>query len=217
MKLHLLTIIVALAITPAFAQEREIRQKLESLDKEAAAAKAEGNRERLRAIERVREEIHASIAHRTHGDLPAQLEKARAELADAKKEGRAEEAEQLSQRVTRIERAIHDHAGGPQERGHEPEAREPRERLEHLQQAIRHLHAAGMHEPAESLAKQASEMRRHLEEQAQQKRPHNPHTPKPGGDDQAHAIKELRQALRHMHEQMGAMQKRLEELSREGH
>lgn len=207
MKLAILTAAFALTIIPAMAQEGELRDKLEALDKEAAAATAEGNEERLQRIHRMRDEIHADSARHQQKDLQAQLEKARAEVEAAKKEGRDEEAGKLSHRVERLERALRDREQGPQR---EPGKPDQRGRLEHIRQAIRHLKAAGMHEQAEALARQAAGMRRDPEPQ----RP-EPAQPPHGGDGRARALEEMRKAMRQMEEQMAAMKNRLEELTRD--
>lgn len=172
----------------AEANPQELREKAETLQREARELKAGGKHEQAQEVLRKAMELRAEADRLQRGGGPAEesrrprpeelkqrLEQARAQLKAAREAGREEEVARLERQVARMEAVLErpdrpapERMRPPREAGPgrgfppAPLERPELQQLRHLEAAIGNLHAAGLHEPAERLAQQAQEMRQKL-------------------------------------------------------
>lgn len=208
---HLLaTGILALSmlVPCARAQEGEVRERIQQLEKKANAAKVEGREEDFARLAR---EIETLKAHgggqeknrdAQREQMHRQLEDARQKLAEATKQGHEEVAADLKRHIAKLEGEL-----CPPGEKHQQSA-DVKGRIRHLKIAIENLRAAGMSEAAESLTRQAAKMHEQLERAPQQQ----PRSENPAKEFQLQEVIGTVHALRRTVEEM---QKRIEELSRE--
>lgn len=118
-------------------------------------------------------EVHDVVRRREEGpgqprpdETRREIERLRAQMIDLLNDGQGEEAAEIKQRISELERQQmrpdrpERMEGGPSLTFRSsPDQNDLQRRLRHLESAIDHLHQAGMHEPAEQLARQAERMR----------------------------------------------------------
>lgn len=216
----------------AEANPQELREKAETLQREARELKAGGKHEQAQEVLRKAMELRAEADRLQRGGGPAEesrrprpeelkqrLEQARAQLKAAREAGREEEVARLERQVARMEAVLErsdrpapewmrpPREGGPG-RGFPgaPMDRPELQQLRHLEAAIGNLHAAGLHEPAECLAQQAQEMRQKL---GLGERPDLAPRPMEG------ELKRLRMEVQELRRMVRDLGERLDQLTRE--
>lgn len=152
-------------------------------------------------------------------EMKQQLERLHGQLQELVANQRMDEAAEVKNQIAKLERRLsaQDRPGGErperdvlQRREMEPlppqvrEARETERRLHHLMIAIENLRMGGFPEPADKLEPLATRLRRHLEELGQPRveefRREGPD--RPGRDEMAAQLDELRQAVRQLQMQV---------------
>ncbi len=188
----------------------ELREKAQTMRREAAELAEKGHKEDADTLERraaaLLEEAeqfgrrHPKPREAEVRELHHILEKLRQEEAHLREEDAAEEriadvrqeAEQVELELQKITRGSH--------REHDSPHHETAERLENMHIAIEHLHHAGLHEIAEHVAERAEATERELHEHGPHREDELMHTVMQQLDELRHELRRLRDEVNELRE-----------------